>query len=100
MPGSRRAGGGDVSRFKSARTRNETRAKTVTKRQISGALSGGHRVNRHVEAFLEMLVAERGAAKNTLLAYDRDLNDFADFASGRSESVATASACPAHWGRT
>ena len=39
-----------------------------------------------------MLVAERGAAKNTLLAYDRDLNDFADFASGRSESVATASA--------
>ena len=47
-------------------------------------------MNRHVEAFLEMLVAERGAARNTLLAYDRDLNDFAEFASGRGESVATA----------
>ena len=27
-----------------------------------------------------MLAAERGAARNTLLAYDRDLNDFAEFA--------------------
>jgi integrase/recombinase XerD len=30
----------------------------------------------HVEAFLEMLAAERGAAKNTLDAYRRDLEDF------------------------
>jgi len=34
-------------------------------------------MDRHVEAFLEMLVAERGAAKNTLLAYSADLADFA-----------------------
>lgn len=34
-------------------------------------------MNRHVEAFLEMLVAERGAARNTLLAYRADLEDFA-----------------------
>jgi integrase/recombinase XerD len=47
---------------------------------------------RHVEAFLEMLAAERGAARNTLLAYDRDLNDFAAFAAGRGEAVAAASA--------
>jgi integrase/recombinase XerD len=33
--------------------------------------------DRHVEAFLEMLVAERGAARNTLLAYRADLEDFA-----------------------
>ena len=39
-----------------------------------------------------MLVAERGAARNTLLAYDRDLNDFAEFAAGRGEAVAVASA--------
>ncbi|MGD0433075.1 MAG: tyrosine recombinase, partial [Acetobacteraceae bacterium] len=38
------------------------------------------------------LVAERGAARNTLLAYDRDLTDFAEFAMGRGEGVACASA--------
>jgi integrase/recombinase XerD len=48
--------------------------------------------DRHCEAFLEMLAAERGAARNTLLAYDRDLNDFAEFAAGRGEAVAAASA--------
>jgi integrase/recombinase XerD len=48
--------------------------------------------DRHCEAFLEMLAAERGAARNTLLAYDRDLNDFSAFAGGRGEAVAGASA--------
>src|SRR5471032_1244709 len=47
--------------------------------------------DRHVEAFLEMLAAERGAARNTLLAYDRELNDFSGFAAGRGEAVARAS---------
>jgi integrase/recombinase XerD len=35
--------------------------------------------SRHVEAFLEMLAAERGAARNTIDAYRRDLADFAAF---------------------
>ncbi len=48
--------------------------------------------DRHIEAFLEMLAAERGAARNTLLAYDRDLGDFASFAAGRGEAVARAGA--------
>jgi len=39
--------------------------------------------DRHVEAFLEMLAAERGAARNTLLAYQADLDDFAAFAGAR-----------------
>ncbi len=34
-------------------------------------------MDRHVEAFLEMLAAERGAARNTLLAYRADLEHFA-----------------------
>jgi integrase/recombinase XerD len=34
-------------------------------------------VDRHVEAFLEMLAAERGAARNTIAAYRADLEDFA-----------------------
>ncbi len=37
-------------------------------------------VDRHVETFLEMLAAERGAAANTLAAYAADLADFAAFA--------------------
>ena len=48
--------------------------------------------DRHIEAFLEMLAAERGAARNTLLAYDRDLDDFATFAAGRGQAVSRASA--------
>lgn len=32
---------------------------------------------RHVEAFLEMMAAERGAARNTIHAYQRDLEHFA-----------------------
>jgi len=39
-----------------------------------------------------MLAAERGAARNTLLAYDRDLLDFSAFAGSRGEGAATASA--------
>ncbi len=39
--------------------------------------------SRRVEAFLEMMVAERGAAPNTLDSYRRDLNDFAGFLAGR-----------------
>src|SRR5690348_12761167 len=35
-----------------------------------------------IEAFLEMMSAERGAGANTLAAYARDLEDFAGFAKG------------------
>ncbi|MSP31074.1 MAG: tyrosine recombinase [Acetobacteraceae bacterium] len=37
-------------------------------------------MNRHLESFLEMLAAERGAARNTLFAYQSDLEDFSAFA--------------------
>ena len=46
--------------------------------------------DRHVESFCEMLAAERGAARNTLLAYRRDLSDFARFAAARGERPAQA----------
>lgn len=36
-------------------------------------------LSRHVEMFLEMLVAERGAMANTVEAYRRDLEDFSVF---------------------
>ena len=43
--------------------------------------------SRHVESFLEMLAAERGAAANTQQAYERDLNDFGKFLGARGKAV-------------
>ncbi|CAN7501064.1 site-specific tyrosine recombinase XerD [Rhizobium sp. LjRoot258] len=37
----------------------------------------------HVEAFLEMMSAERGAAANTLSSYERDLDDLHAFLNGK-----------------
>ena len=37
------------------------------------------RDSRLIERFLEMMSAERGAARNTLTAYERDLSDYANF---------------------
>lgn len=45
-----------------------------------------------VEAFLEMLAAERGAAPRTLEAYGRDLDDFAGYAMRRKTAVDAADA--------
>jgi integrase/recombinase XerD len=42
--------------------------------------AGGARDAALVEAFLEMLAAERGASANTLAAYRRDLDDFRAYA--------------------
>jgi len=41
----------------------------------------------HLEAFLNMLAAERGAAQNTLQAYRRDLDDFRAFLDRRACSL-------------
>jgi integrase/recombinase XerD len=43
-----------------------------------------------IEAFLEMMSAERGAAENTLAAYRRDLEDATGFLSGCGASLAKA----------
>ncbi|RKQ68320.1 site-specific tyrosine recombinase XerD [Oceanibaculum indicum] len=50
-------------------------------------MTAGHAV----ETFLEMLVAERGIAANTLQAYRRDLEDFTDFLTRRKRSTDAAS---------
>jgi len=46
--------------------------------------------SREVEAFLEMLEAERGASRNTLDAYGRDLDDLAKFLARRKRRPASA----------
>jgi integrase/recombinase XerD len=57
-----------------------------------GAATPDAQSRRHLESFLEMLSAERGAAANTLEAYERDLLDCADFLTRRRQSLATATA--------
>lgn len=47
-------------------------------------------MDRHVQSFLEMLAAERGAARNTLAAYRGDLEDFAVHARARGLGPAEA----------
>lgn len=49
-------------------------------------------MDRHVEAFLEMLVVERGAARNTVAAYGADLADLAAYAAERGAGPASADA--------
>jgi integrase/recombinase XerD len=47
-------------------------------------------LSRHVEAFLEMLAAERGAAALTLAAYRRDLADVSGFLAPSAVEAATS----------
>ncbi|MDJ0936785.1 MAG: tyrosine recombinase, partial [Kiloniellales bacterium] len=57
----------------------------------SGGPAGRQRAaDRQVEAFLEMLVAERDARPNTLAAYLRDLSDFAEFLGGAVAAASSA----------
>jgi integrase/recombinase XerD len=44
-------------------------------------------LHNHLDAFLEMLAAERGVAKNTLDAYRRDLSSFFDFLRENREEI-------------
>ena len=46
--------------------------------------------SRHLEAFLEMMAAERGAARNTLEAYGRDLAELAGFLQRRGRPLEAA----------
>jgi integrase/recombinase XerD len=52
--------------------------------------------SRRLEAFLEMLAAERGAARLTLAAYRNDLADLAEFLAGRGTALENADAAGLH----
>jgi integrase/recombinase XerD len=53
-------------------------------------------ISKHLEAFLEMLAAERGAAPLTLLAYQNDLSDLVGFLAARHVPVEGADAASLH----
>lgn len=48
----------------------------------------------HIEAFLEMMIAERGAADNTIQSYARDLEDAAGFL--KTQNISLKSATSGH----
>ena len=52
--------------------------------------------SRRIEAFLEMLAAERGAARLTLAAYRNDLGDLAAFVATRGTAVEDADTAALH----
>ncbi|WP_425450288.1 site-specific tyrosine recombinase XerD [Virgifigura deserti] len=58
--------------------------------QTAGAAGAMHLPGRHLQAFLEMLVAERNAAANTVEAYRRDLENFTGFLARRGTRPETA----------
>lgn len=53
-------------------------------------------MNPRVDAFLEMLTIERGAARNTIESYTFDLNDFAEYAAGAGFAPGDADAATCH----
>jgi integrase/recombinase XerD len=53
-------------------------------------------MSRRLEAFLEMLAAERGAARLTLAAYRNDLADLAGFLAARATQLEDADAAALH----
>jgi integrase/recombinase XerD len=55
------------------------------------ASAGRNSDARLVALYLDMLAAERGAGANTLSAYNRDLEDFAQFLKDTGRSIARAS---------
>ena len=59
-------------------------------RERSAARGARHSDERLVALFLDMLAAERGAGKNTLAAYGRDLADFTRLPRRAGRAVATA----------
>jgi len=63
----------------------------VPRRRASDTAPGAALAHRLTGAFLEMLAAERGAARNTLTAYTRDLDAWAAFLARRGRDPLNAS---------
>jgi integrase/recombinase XerD len=61
-----------------------------------GVAPGAAAWSRRLEAFLEMLAAERGAARLTLTAYRNDLTDLAGFLAARGTALENADAAAVH----
>ena len=66
------------------------RQRLVQRSRDRGTAPTRHTDERLVALYLDMLAAERGAGKNTLAAYGRDLEDFSAYLRSAGRSVAKA----------
>jgi integrase/recombinase XerD len=67
-------------------------SRTMARGTVRGTVRAGRNSSARLTAlYLDMLAAERGAGKNTLAAYGRDLADFTEHLAGAGRSIATAS---------
>jgi len=67
-------------------------SRTMARGTVRGTARTGRNSSERLTAlYLDMLAAERGAGKNTLAAYGRDLADFTEYLAGAGRSIATAS---------
>ena len=67
--------------------------RTIRSAPAKKAPAAKQRADPLLETFLEMLLAERNAARNTRDAYERDLTEFARFAANRSSTGRSCAAC-------
>jgi integrase/recombinase XerD len=68
----------------------------VSRSDLPHRAAGAATLSRRLEAFLEMLAAERGAARLTLAAYRNDLADLAGFLASRGTALEHADAAALH----
>jgi integrase/recombinase XerD len=73
-----------------ATARAKARGKTRSKIHASSSPGAQRSDERMVGLYLDMLAAERGAGKNTLSAYGRDLEDFSHFLQSAGRTIAKA----------
>jgi integrase/recombinase XerD len=79
-------------------TASRSKAAPGSSEKLAGARAGGavpaipSTTERRIEAFLETLAAERGAARLTLSAYRADLEDLAAFLAARGAALQSADA--------
>jgi integrase/recombinase XerD len=67
-------------------------SRTMARGTVRGTARARRNSSERLAAlYLDMLAAERGAGKNTLAAYGRDLADFTEHLAGTGRSIATAS---------
>lgn len=63
----------------------------MAQRRVPGNAGDSAADHRAIGAFLDAIAAEQGAARNTLLAYGRDLRHAAEWLAGAGRALATAS---------
>jgi integrase/recombinase XerD len=83
--------GGESGTRKKETRKNEARKKEARKNEANGP-GGGPPGTDLAVLFLDMAAAERGAARNTIEAYRRDLRDYLSFLALRGGAPATATA--------